>query len=168
MKNKLPLLLIAASAVIASCSKKDSDSKTPTPSTTEASLDSTEKIMLGKWILEKRTDSSNYLIDGVTQPMYPWVTDLSTDDRYLELKSTRVGYMVGTDLKHKDATDGLYNVGMPQYWFYDASTKILRITNDHQLLSLSKDTMVIRYVIADETKGNERRYRCLTSRLYKK
>lgn len=123
--------------------------------------------MLGKWILERRIDSSATLIDGVMEPLSPTVFEMSTDDRYLELKSTRVSFMVGTDLKNKDAVDALYNVGMPQYWFYDASTKILHVTNDHQVLSFTKDKLVLRYVIADEIKGNERKYHCITSYLYK-
>lgn len=167
MKRKFLLFAFAASALIVSCSKKDSDSKTPTPTPTEASLDSTEKLMLGKWILERRVDSSAYLIDGEMQPLFPSVFEMSTEGRYLELKSTRLNFMVGTDVKHKDAVDALYNVGMPQYWFYDASTKILHVTNDHQLLSLTKDKMVIRYVVSDRTEGNERNYHCMTSYLYR-
>lgn len=165
--KKLFLFAVVASALIVSCSKKDSDSKTPTPTPTGATLDSTEKIMLGKWILEKRVDSSVYMLDGVMQSGYPNVNNLSIDDRFMELKSTRTGFMVGSDLKLKDAVDGLYNVGMSQVWYYDASTKILRITNDHQLVSLTTDKMVLRYVLSDDNKDGERRYRCLISYLRK-
>ncbi|MBL7711529.1 MAG: hypothetical protein JNL13_03655 [Chitinophagaceae bacterium] len=75
--------------------------------------------------------------------------------------------MVGTDVKHKDAVDALYNVGMDQYWMYEASTKMLHVTNDHEVLDLSSDKLVIRYVTANSTSGTTSRYRCITSYLHR-
>lgn len=166
MKKTLLLTTLIASAILSSCTKsEDKGTGTPTPSTS-ATLDSTEKLMLGKWIVEKHIDSSITVESGV--PGTPFVTNLSTDGRYLELKSTRDNFLVGSDLKNKDCTDALYNVGVGQYWYYDASKKLLYLNpDDYELLSLSGDKLVIRTVIADNTSGTQRRYRSITSHMKK-
>jgi hypothetical protein len=166
MKKKLLLSVLIASAILSSCSKSDDKgSGTPKPSTA-ATLDSTEKILLGKWIVEKHIDSSITVESGV--PGTPFVTNLSTDGRYLELKSTRDNFLVGSDLKNKDCTDALYNVGAGQYWYYDASKKLLYLNpDDYELLYLSSDKIVIRTVLSDNTSGTQRRYRSITSYMNK-
>jgi hypothetical protein len=166
MKKTLLLTSLIASAILSSCSKSDDkDTKTP-PASTAATLDSTEKLMLGKWIVEKHIDSSITVESGV--PGSPFVTNLSTDGRYLELKSTRTNFLVGSDLKNKDCTDALYNVPVGQYWWYDASKKLLYLNpDDYELLFLNNDKLVIRSVLSDNTSGTQRRYRCITSHLKK-
>lgn len=167
MKKKLFLSVIIASALISSCTKTDDkDTKTPTPST-EATLDSTEQKLLGKWIVEKHTDSSVTIIDGAPDPN-PFVFNLDTTGRYLEFKKTRTNFLVGSDLKNKDLTDALYNVPASQYWWYDAASKILYLNpDDYEILYLSDSKLVIRFVTADNTSGNTRRYRAIVSYLRK-
>lgn len=167
MRKKLILAALVASGTLSSCSKSDKDdSGKPAPSTTPT-LDATEKLLVGKWIVDKQVDSSMDINDGVKDPSSPFVFNLTATGRYLELKDTRVNMMVGTDVKHKDAVDALYNVGMDQYWWYEASTKILHVTNGHELLDLSSDKLVIRYVTANSTSGTTYRYRCITSYLHR-
>lgn len=172
MKKNLILAALVASATLSSCSKSDKDdSGTPTPSTpppsTTPTLDATEKLLVGKWVVDKQVDSSTVIQDGKMDPSSPFVFNLTATGRYLELKDTRLNMMVGTDVKHKDAVDALYNVGMDQYWMYEASTKILHVTNDHEVLDLSSDKLVIRYVTANSTSGTTYRYRCITSYLHR-
>jgi hypothetical protein len=166
MKKKLMLTALIASAILSSCTKSDgggSGTPTPTPSKA-ATLDSTEKLLLGKWIVEKHIDSSITVESGV--PGTPFVFNLSTDGRYLELKSTRDNFLVGSDLKNKDCTDALYNVAAGQYWWYDASKKLLYLNpDDYELLYLSSNKLVIRTVLSDNTSGTQRRYRSITSHM---